>query len=345
MAPVEPAQQRIPARLDVEIWPGTIGPLQETPPRRAGSVRRTTSVQSTWPDGFAGPLVAVCTGRDLVTDSAGGVVPIAEAAFRITTAAASRVVAAVDDARLADLVDANLAGGFRKAAAGLTAVEPGSVPALLLDDAPAAVFVSASSPLRADIEQTGTMPVGTSRMVMPVVCVGRAGPAMSGARATGRPLLGQGPPAGRLERDDDPFAWHEEPPLPVLAMRRRRRIDVWQEDDVVRVDSYFRDSRLDPDGTETSVHEYDVEVVATSGALRIAEITVRARTLPGPDCPGAVASAQDVVGTTLPELRATVRQRLRDSHSCTHLDDQLRALADAPFLLGELAGTPDRGRS
>jgi hypothetical protein len=163
---------------------------------------------------------------------------------------------------------------------------------------------------------------------------------MSGARAVGLPLLGQGPPAGRLERDDDPLAWHDEPSLPLLAMRRRRRIDVWVEDGEVRVDSHFRDSRMDPDGVETSVHEYEVEMVATGDDLEVTKVEVRARTLPGPDCPGAVASAQDVVGTPLAAMRATVRERLRDPHSCTHLDDQLRALADVPFLVAAL--TADR---
>jgi Protein of unknown function (DUF2889) len=176
--------------------------------------------------------------------------------------------------------------------------------------------------------------------VFPVVCIGRREGGMARSRAAGRPLVGQGPPAGRLERDDDPLAWHDEPPLPLLAMRRRRRIDVWREDGTVRVDSYFRDSRMEPDAVETAVHEYEVEMVAAGADLEIASVEVRARTLPGPDCPGAVASAQDVVGTPLAALRATVRERLRDPHSCTHLDDQLRALADVPFLLAELASDP-----
>jgi hypothetical protein len=332
------AAERIPVRLDFEIWPGTLGPLQETPPRRAGSVRRTTSVHSTWPGGFAGPFVAVCTGRDLLTRADGEARTSGSAAVTLTTEADSKVVAAVDDRTLQALVGVDLGRGFRRAAAAVT--EPGALLATLLDDAPAAALVSGSSRIRAEAEATGSLPAATARMALPVVCVGRRDGGMARSRAAGRPLLGQGPPAGRLERDDDPLGWHHESALPLLAMRRRRRIDVWIADREVRVDSHFRDSRMDPDGVEASVHEYEVEMTARGEDLVVEHLTVRARTLPGPDCPGAVTSAQDVVGTPLAAMRATVRERLHDPHSCTHLDDQLRALADVPFLLAAL--TDDR---
>jgi hypothetical protein len=68
----------------------------------------------------------------------------------------------------------------------------------------------------------------------------------------------------------------------------------------------------------------------------IRTIEVRARILPGPDCPGAVASAQLVVGQPLASLRAFVRGAMRDDTICTHLNDQLRSLADVPALVSAL---------
>ena len=70
--------------------------------------------------------------------------------------------------------------------------------------------------------------------------------------------------------------------------------------------------------------------------------------LPYPECPGATANIQRLVGTPLAELRATVLERLAKTAGCTHLNDALRALADVHRLLQEreiFAGvaTNDRG--
>lgn len=318
-------------RLSFEQWPGTLGPVSATPDRRPGSIRRTTSIHSTWPDGFEGPLVLRGIGRDLVTTTA-ACTTVDSVELTLATEPGRRLVADVTPTALQPLVGANLSGGFRRAAAGVVE-EPGSVLGLLLDDAPAAALVSGSSSVRARIEATGAMPVYD--MPLPVVCIGRRpGGAMTIGRRSGRPLLGQGPAAGRLERDDDPLAWAEEPPLALLSMRRRRRIDVWIEDQLVVVDTHFRDSRVEPDGVETSVHEYEVIVTAGTDDGAVRSVEVHPRVLPGPDCPGAVAGVQRVVGTALGDLRAFVRAELQDEHdSCTHLNDQLRSVADAPRLV------------
>src|SRR5262245_3363027 len=131
--------ERIPVLLTYERWPGTLGPLQTTPARRAASIRRTTSVHSTWPDGFAGPYVAICTGRDLRTDAVGGAHAVADAELTLRSEPGTKVVAAVDDPALQALVGADLQRGFRRAAGAL--VEPGPLLAMLLDDAPAAALV------------------------------------------------------------------------------------------------------------------------------------------------------------------------------------------------------------
>ena len=67
-----------------------------------------------------------------------------------------------------------------------------------------------------------------------------------------------------LVTDDDPLAWHEFPERPVVSMRRHRRVDVTPVDGVLEIDSFFRDSYWEPDGTEMALHEYNV--VATVDA-------------------------------------------------------------------------------
>src|SRR5437763_7551866 len=46
---------------------GTHAPASGTPPRRPGSVRRTTSLDMLRPEGVFGPVTVIGRGRDLVT--------------------------------------------------------------------------------------------------------------------------------------------------------------------------------------------------------------------------------------------------------------------------------------
>ena len=103
--------------------------------------------------------------------------------------------------------------------------------------------------------------------------------------------------------------------MPIHSMRRLRRTDVLVVDDEIMVDSHFRDSYMEHTGVETSVHEYDVTLTAAVDDGVIRAVNVRARILPGPDCPGAVASAQHVVGQPLASLRDFVRGELRATRS------------------------------
>jgi hypothetical protein len=121
--------------------------------------------------------------------------------------------------------------------------------------------------------------------------------------------------------------------MPIRSMRRLRRTDVRLADDTIVVDSHFRDAYMEQTGVETAVHEYDVTLTAGVDDRVIRDLDVRARVLPGPDCPGAVASAQRVVGQPLDSLREFVRGELRGDTICTHLNDQLRSLADVPALV------------
>jgi hypothetical protein len=326
--------------LSYEAWPGTIGTRGRTPDRAPGSVRRATSIQTIWTDGFESDHVrVVARGHDVLTGDDGGGTVLDTRAVDVEADGPARTVRGIvidpPVAGAGELVGAHLMGGFRKAAATALPGIAGSLLGLLLDDVPAAALVAGQVPIRVGIEVTGEPPewAGTDGTPLPMVCIGRrADGVMEQRRRAGTPLLGQGPPAGNLRRLDDPLAWPESPPMPIRSMRRLRRTDVRVVDGAVVVDSHFRDSYMEQTGVETAVHEYDV--VLTAGADDVVRsVEVQARVLPGPDCPGAVASAQLVVGQPVERLREFVRAGLRGDTICTHLNDQLRSLADVPTLV------------
>jgi hypothetical protein len=330
--------------LSFEAWPGTIGTLGRTPDRPPNSVRRATSIQSIWPDGSEiDRVTAVARGHDVLTDGDGAGTVLDAVAIDVDADGPARTVRAITAdppvAGIDDVVGAQLMGGFRRAAATAVPSATGSLLGLLLDDLPAAVLVSGQVPIRVGIEVTGALPewVGADGAPLPMVCIGRrADGVMEQRRHAGTPLLGQGPPAGDLRRPDDPLAWPDAPPMPIRSMRRLRRTDVRVDDDTITVDSHFRDSYMEQTGVETAVHEYDVTLTAAVDDGVIRDLDVRARVLPGPDCPGAVASAQRVVAQPLETLREFVRGELRGDTICTHLNDQLRSLADVPALVNVL---------
>ncbi len=119
--------------------------------------------------------------------------------------------------------------------------------------------------------------------------------------------------------------------LPTDAMRRRRRIDVHLVDGRVVADAWFRDSYVDADDVEGSLHEYSVHaVVNADGELEAVE--PHPHSLPYDECPSAAAKAARLVGTSASLLRTATPANLRGVDHCTHLSDTLRGLADVPVL-------------
>ncbi len=144
---------------------------------------------------------------------------------------------------------------------------------------------------------------------------------------------------GPLADPTDPLGWHEldEPPVP--AMRRARRIDVWEEEDgTLGIDAMFRDSAWDPDGSEVVVHEYQLLGQADRATGVLLSVTAVPRVLPYAECPGAAPNASWMAGTDLRAMRTEVLERLRATDCCTHLNDGLRSLAEVPVLAAALPG-------
>ena len=146
------------------------------------------------------------------------------------------------------------------------------------------------------------------------------------------------PVAPSLGDPADPLGWHELEGPPEIAMRRARRIDVWQNGDRLEFDAMFRDSCWVPEGHEVVLHEYEVLGTAdrASGVLR--SVQAIPRVLPYPECPSLGPTPPGCVGTSLHDLRTEVLSQLRSVDCCTHLNDGLRSLAEVPVLAGALRG-------
>ena len=230
--------------------------------------------------------------------------------------------------------------------------EDGSLLYLLLDDLPGATLVSGYALVRGGAlekaphnERPSAERPGDASTVGPFpdfgaqgdICAGWAHDAsmMVHVRETGSLPMALGPPAPTLEEEDDPLSWHGMGKLPPHGVRRRRRLDLVapsEGDPDHLLDLHFRDSHVDEQGSETTVHEYTVSGTVDLRAGRIGTVSARAHVLPWMECPGALASAQRIDGMELSEVRSRVRKEFVGRSTCTHLNDSLRSLADVTAL-------------
>ena len=308
-------------------------------------MRRTSTVDILWPEGFAGPLVIRGRGRDIRTLDDGGIEVLGRASTEIVLEAGKVTSMATEPAVPIDGFIGISGRGFRRAVEEHTPelATDGSLLGLLLDEVPVALVISTYSLARGGLmPRPAAAATGTGPVVHPRsdVCAGWAADAIP-PDFSGRPghdiMLAPKAALPRLTRDDDPLAWHEQPPLPAGSMRRRRRLDLSRtvDGDLV-IDSLFRDAYRVDDELEHGVHEYGVEGIVDGQTLTLRSITITPRVLPRPACTNALASAQRLVGHTLPELRAHVRAEFAGTSTCTHLNDELRAVGDLHALVAHL---------
>jgi len=317
--------------------PGPHNPIAGTPPRAPGSIRRTTTADISFPHGIGGTVTADVRGQDVRTDPAGA--PNVTDAFGATFAidADTGQVATVDAARdesLDALVGLPMRGGFARRLIELMpdGAASRSLRYSAIENVGGAYLVSGYAGLRTGAPRFAPEHAHLAAEMQADICIGWAadGPVIGTIKATGRNAVPFGPTAPALE-DNDPLGWHDHAPLAPTSVRRRRRTDVRAtQSDGLRVEHHFRDTYADTD-TEQVMHEYLVD--ATFDAeRRLTSLTVDARVLPWRECPGAVASAQRIVGVTLDEIAEQVRTELAGATTCTHLNSSLRALADVRSL-------------
>lgn len=299
------------------------------------------------PDGLLGPLHLLGSGRDVVTDSHGRGRFVGGSSLRAVVAfVEGRTLGEISSdppqARLASLLGTRVSSGFRSLVDEVVPEHRAEATVLyqLLDDLPVAALVSGYVFGAAGARFPATT---ARRRPIPDVCAGwrSGGTIMLEIDSSGSAPVVTGPVAPPLTSADDPIAWHELAPLPVHGMRRARRLDVSHGDDATLVvDSGFRDSYMCVDGVETVIHEYTVTATVDARTMTVVAAEATPRVLPWVECPVAAASGTRVAGRRVEELRSVVRTEFTGTTTCTHLNDQLRSLADVAAL-ARLLAIPD----
>lgn len=217
--------------------------------------------------------------------------------------------------------------------------------ALLLDDVAGASLVGgfAWSRHRPDWADSARGRIGTATPAQPLrimegICAGFR-PGSPNLKPDGSSVGGGHAvlPVPPLVDPSDPIGWHAMEPLAAVGLRRARRMDLWREGSVYRVDAHFRDTCSDPLLGRIAVHEYSLAAAVDAATLVLLELSALPRVLPYATCPAAAGNVGRMVGQPLGDLRASVLAALRGTDCCTHLNDCLRALADLPALVAAVS--------
>ena len=314
-------------------------PVPLTPARRPGSVRRTSTLDTHWPDGFDRPMIMRGRARDILTTQGPAYEVLIEDTIRIQANRGREIVAIEGNrqpAALNQLVGMRGGGHLRTK---LAEVMPEEVAAasplhLLLDDFSGASLVSGwgivrgrrDIPFSTDEERRGHL------AHMENICTGfqTGASSLAGHKQNTADI-------GDLLRSEDPEGWHELVKPEDLTMRRARRMDIWREGDLLRMDIAFQDSAYLPDSkTRVAIHEYKVDASADIVSLTLQSVTAHPHVLPYRECPGAAANVGLMRGTSLAAVRLSVPATLSGILGCTHLNDVLRSMADAPRMASKL---------
>ena len=316
-------------------------PVATPPARRPGSVRRTSSVLMSWPDGLTEDLLleggpATCSRRPMAIPRCSAT-PTWWPHRPHARHQAHR--GGPEPAGLQQLVGCAAGGNLRKAIAQTLPeeVEAGTPLYLLLDDLAGASLISgfaffkwadagsrdqervAAAPRQGHAEHLLGLPRWVDRAGCPT--------ARSSPSATTRPIHHS------LVDPADPLGWHELHPHPDIAMRRARRIDVWWKDGTLadrrHVPRQRLGSRRASSACCTSTRCWAGPTV--TGTLR--SITAVPRVLPYAECPWRRAQRVLAGGDAAAcPARRGARSDSRTTDCCTHLNDALRSLAEVPLL-------------
>ena len=314
------------------------------PLRRPGSIRRTTSIDSDWPDGLGQPWVMTGRARDLLTPLTGDAVELAAGEFRILASPMREIMeiaANPDHPRLGEMVGVRAGGASRHALAATLGDMCGSPVFQLLDDFAGASLVAGWNWSRWTNDWQKRMASNSQKYTagkkgrMVNICTGFAEGASSLAADGSVDHADQSSTeVGPLVNPDDPLGWHGMPAQEGRPMARRaRRIDIWRAEGVIKVDAGFQDSGPNPQGTRTAIHEYRVYAEIDEATERLLSLQVLPLILPFRECPGASIKAARMVGERVGEFRQAVLDTLIGTVGCTHLNDVLRAFADIPSLI------------
>ncbi len=320
-------------------------PLPDTPAQAPRSTRRTTTTDTLRPDGPRGLATAVVLrGQDRRLGPDGDLVEEHNVDLRLALDPLTAEITAIEGdpdevAGLEALVGVSVRGGFGRVVATVLGDELAlrTLRASMLEDLPGAVLVSGYAPLRAGAIRVSAGGGRDMAAHQGDICIGWAAGGEMHTVLTDHDNVAvpMGPPAPDLAGEGD---WHDDPPLTVGTVRRRRRLDVGPSPDGsgwLLTESHLRDTYRSVDGDEVEemvLHEYVVRsLVGVDG--RFLAVEVDPRTLPWRECVGGASSAQALVGVSLDEVAARARTELVGPTTCTHLTSTLRSLADVHALI------------
>lgn len=319
------------------------------PARPAGSVRRTCSIDVSWPDGETADRLFVGRARDYLTPAGGGAGRVLEEAGYCARLAQDKTITSMAgepaDPRLDRLV--GVRGGnhlrlfIKETMPELIA--SGSPLYLPLDDISGTALVSAfawsqwhddwAAKLRERMAEGDFERMMADRIN---ICWGLQ-EGNSGVRPEGPPKNVAEAEAGDVRNPSDPDGWHALHDSDGPGFRRARRIDVTRDGGgAIRIDAAFQDSARRKDGGRVAIHEYNIVATVDPETQELLTLEPEARILPFSECPGAIHNARRLIGSRIPDIRETVLGQLRGPEGCTHLNDALRALAEVPKLAGYL---------
>jgi hypothetical protein len=318
-----------------------VHPCAATPRLDGVALRRTTSIEMLRPEGLDGRSVVVGRARDLVVGD--------RTAPRSVTASLELETPSLSDASirsvhaapwhpaLASLVGSGASAGFRARLPEVLRDEPtGSLLWRLCTEVPN-LYVIGGFPSQHEGVPLGPK-IGHMQM-MAGVCAGwRVGGTMlAGIERDGVVPAVAGPAAPPVNRDDEPLGWHDEPEMPIYAVRRRRRLDLHTGGASAQV--WFRDTYRPPTGPEMVIHEYTLDLVLGGDPVAMTAVEVTAHVLPWGECPTAMASPQRLVGEPLATIAVRGRRELHGETTCTHLNACVGSIADLDALRSLLSTT------
>ncbi|MET0366089.1 MAG: DUF2889 domain-containing protein, partial [Sphingobium sp.] len=306
-----------------------------TPPRRRGSIRRTTSMEVQWPTGRDGDARIIGRGRDLLTPADGGAARVVADERLDATVTRDKRIATLATRPVLNGVEA-LAGhhaliGLR---ARLRDMEQTDGPlALLLDDMVGTNIISGWVWSRWLTDRREKLAFVGDPAAMANACLSYAPGSQALENDGYLDKVDYVPPLGRA---DDPIAFHPLQPDCDRTMRRVRRIDLWREGDLLWMDAMFQDSGVLPGTRRSAIHEYRLcaSADASGGVLR--SIDAHWGVLPHAQCRQGPETLASLPGIALTALRAHVLRALRGTAGCTHLNDAARSLAEMGALAAQL---------
>ena len=313
-------------------------PRQEFPAREEPSARRVMFLDYDWVD--AVDVRVHGEARDEFTRADGTTTIDHEASLDVETrdALIASLTIVPEEFDVAPLIGQLLRQGFRSRVRPLYDVGKGGPLGLLLDDLPGA-FIAAGYVLAMGrkigpgpgMNDTDEMPRGFHQADL---CSGwRSDGTMMIAIKAGQFLPFE--PLAPVPERPSGVEWPARA-IPVPGLRRHRRIDVVPRDDVWRVDAWFRDTYRSEESACGALHEYTVHMTVDAADATIREISAVPHALPWAECPAAADAVVQLVGSPIEGLRSSVPKTLRGIESCTHLTNELRELADVPFLVDAL---------